>query len=570
MSGVCIDKLPHSCGTRKGLQVFADEETGKVNGWCFSCQSFVANPYGKEVTADEVEIPEAKTPEQIEAEIAEVSSYPTVDIVSRRLRAKYLKAMGTKVSISEEDGKTPTALYHPMYKGDEFLGYYVKTLTSPSYQWALGDVKGADPFNWHNAKKTGAYKLIIVEGREDAIAVESIFDRYGKEEYRPAVIALSNGTNSVKRCLNNIAKEAQNLFKEIVICFDDDKSGNKALEEAMLIFPGAFTCTLPAKDPNDCIMKGAGKAAYKALAFQNSKPKNTRLLIANKELHMIARKPTPMGELTWFSPTMQKLLRGVRLGETIYEGAGVKMGKSELLNAQAAHHIKVDDVPVLVAKPEEAWDKTYKLMSNKMVGGVFHDPDVEFDYEAFDEAGKQLDSKLAMIDLYQHVGWDTLRSDIVYAANEGFKAVFIDPITNLTAGMNAADANTFLTGMAREVSSIAKDKNIVVFMFCHLKAPEGNISADQREKRYAKNMFHDLGNCPHEMGGSIFSSQFAGSRAMMQSCNLMLGLEGNKDTNLPEEIRYMRWLKILEDREFGNSASIPIYRNPHTTLYTEV
>jgi hypothetical protein len=36
MSGVCIDKLSHSCGTRKGLQVFADEETGKVNGWCFS------------------------------------------------------------------------------------------------------------------------------------------------------------------------------------------------------------------------------------------------------------------------------------------------------------------------------------------------------------------------------------------------------------------------------------------------------------------------------------------------------------------------------------------------------
>lgn len=569
MTGIVIDKLSHSCGTRKGLNVFADKETGKVNGFCFACSSFVANPYGEERTIDQVELPEPKTEEQIRAEIAEVDGYPTVDVKRRRLRAKYLEAFDIKIALSEEDGKTPSVMYFPITKKGKRTGYYCKTIGDNSITWSLGDVREGEPFGWEQARGSGAYKLIITEGKEDAVAVHAIFDIEGDEKYKPAVISLPNGTNSVDKSLGPLAETIKRSFKEIVICFDEDDAGKRAVEKAMILFPDATVATLPAHDPNDCIIEGKIKAAHKALAFNTHKPKNTRLLVANKQLHMASRTPTAPGELSWFSPTLQKLMRGVRLGETIYEGAGVKMGKSELLNMQAAHHIKVDNVPVFVAKPEEEVKKTYKLMANKMVGGVFHDPDVEFNYEKFDEAGKMLEDKLYMVDLYQHMGWDTLRADIIHAANEGCKAVFIDPITNLTAGMNPADANTFLTGFSREVSAIAKDKNIVVFLFCHLKAPDGNLSFDQRKKKYDEQIYHGLGNCPHERGGSVESAQFAGSRAMMQACNLMLGLEGNKDDELPEHVRNMRWLRILEDREFGNSASIPLYYNKATTLFKE-
>ncbi|MCA9381300.1 toprim domain-containing protein [Candidatus Dojkabacteria bacterium] len=568
--GICIDKLPHSCGTKKGLQVFANEETGKVDGFCFACHKRIANPYGKEKTIDEVDLPKPKTEAEIQAEIAEIDGYPVVDLKDRKLRAKYIERFGSKIALSEEDGKTPIAIYHPMTINDELTGYYIKTLSKPSYEWSIGEVKNAQPFGWLRAKRSGAYRLIITEGREDAIAIEALFDMYGNEEFKPAIISLSNGTNSVKKNLTPIAKEIQSLFKEVVINFDNDSSGEKATQEALLILPGALSAILPEKDANDCLINGSGKAAYKALAFNAKRPKNTRLLVANKELHYQFRQPTQHGELTWFSPTLQKLLRGVRLGETIYEGAGVKMGKSELLNAQAAHHMIVDNVPVLVAKPEEAAKDTYKLIANKFVGNRFHDPDVPFDYDEFDRAGEMMDSKLYMIDLYQHLGWDTLRSDIIYAANDGVKAVFIDPITNLTAGLNSADANAFLTGFARDISAIAKDKNLVVFLFCHLKAPEGTISLETRQKQYSKGIYHGLGNCPHEMGGTIYSNQFAGSRAMMQACNLMLGLEGNKDPDLDEVTRHTRWVRILEDRQFGNSGTIPLYYNEKTTMYKEI
>lgn len=568
--GLCIDKLSHVCGTKKGLQVFVDEETGKVNGFCFSCKKFVANPYGSPKTVEEVDLPEPKTPEEIEAEIAEVQTFPFVDVPSRKLRASDLEKFGTRVSLSEEDGKTPYALYHPMEKDGKLCGYYVKTLSHPSFTWSIGDVKGADPFGWKRALKEGAYRLIITEGLEDAISVEKIFEMHATakdKDYKPSVVSLPNGVNSVK-VLNKHYETITNTFREVVLCFDNDESGREAVQEANIILPHALTLTLPEKDANDCLLKGAAKAAFKSIKFDAVKPKNSRI-ISGDDLHDLAREPTPYGELTWPFAKMQKLLRGVRYGETIYIGAGVKMGKSELLNSIAAHFIKEHGVPVFMAKPEEANKKTYKLMAGKITGRVFHDPDVDFDYEAYDEARKFLRGKLYMVNLYQHLGWETLRKDIVMAAHMGCKAVFIDPITNLTNGVDSGEANTLLQSIAQELSAMALDLNIVIFIFCHLKAPDGNISKDVRLSKYKKGIYHKLGNCPHESGGDVLSNQFAGSRAMMRSCNLMLGLSGNKDNELDEEVRRMRWIDILEDREFGNSDSIPLIWNPNTTQYSE-
>lgn len=566
--GVCIDKLPHNCGTRQGLQVFAEED-GRVTGFCFSCHSFVANPYGEKKTVDDVELPEPKSEKQIQEELAEVAGYDCVDVRQRKLRADDLSLFGIKTALSEEDGKTPTHLYKPIHTDGVLTGYYVKTLSSPSHQWSIGEVKGGDLFGWEEARRSGAYRLIITEGHEDAVAVKKLYKQFGKEEWQPAVVSLTNGTNSVDKNLNKHAVEIKRLFREVVICFDDDKSGDAATEKALLILPGAKVVKLPCKDANSCIIEGRQKAAYKAFAFDAHVPKNTRIIMG-EAIHEEARNPTPYGELSWPFPSLDKLLRGVRYGETVYIGAGVKMGKSELLNAIAAHFVKKHGVPVFMAKPEEANKKTYKMMCNKMVGKVFTDPDVEFDYEAYDKAGEMLKGKLMMVDLYQHLGWESLKKDIISAASMGAKAIFIDPITNLTNGMNAADANTALADIAQDLSAMALDLDIVVFIFCHLKAPEGNISKDVRAKKYREGEYTNLGQCPHEFGGTVMSAQFAGSRAMMRSCNLMLGLEGNKDPELDQEIKNMRWLTILEDREFGNSDRIPIYWNRNSTLFKEV
>jgi twinkle protein len=337
----------------------------------------------------------------------------------------------------------------------------------------------------------------------------------------------------------------------------------------MLVLPSAKSVVLPEKDANDCLIAGKAKAAYTALAYNAVKPKNSRL-VYGEDIHDVAREPAKYGDLTWPFPKLNLKTRGIRTGETIYVGAGVKMGKSEFLNELAAHFIEEHGVKVFMAKPEESNKKTYKLLAGKIARKPFHDPDVEFDFEAYDKAGKILKDKLVMVNLYQHLGWESLKEDISAAAVWGAKVIFIDPITNLTNGQDSASVNTHLAAISQELSAMALDLNVTIFIFCHLKAPEGNLSKDQRQNKYAQGKYTSLGNCPHELGGDVLSAQFAGSRAMMRSCNYMIGLEGNKDDTLPEEVRNTRVIRILEDREFGEVGSIPVYWNRASTRFIEI
>ncbi|MEB3269979.1 MAG: DnaB-like helicase C-terminal domain-containing protein, partial [Leptolyngbya sp.] len=362
--------------------------------------------------------------------------------------------------------------------------------------------------------------------------------------------------------------EINKHFREVVLCFDQDEPGEKAVREALLVLPHAEVANLPCKDAQECLASGRSKAAFNAVTFNVQKAKNTKLVFADS-LHDEARKEPSWGDLTWPWDKLNQTTRGIRYGETIYIGAGVKMGKSEIVNALAAHFIKKHDVKVFMAKPEESNVKSYKLLAGKIVGRVFHDPKKEFDYEAYDAAGKILKDKVAMVNLYQHLGWESLKSDIISAVEWGAKCIFIDPITNLTNGEAAGDANTKLQEIAQELASMAMDYSIVIFIFCHLKAHDGNIAKETRKKFYHDGKYIGLGNCPHEFGGDIFSSQFAGSRAMMRSCNLMIGIEGNKDDELPDDIRNIRHLRLLEDREFGETGRFPIYWDRNTTLFKE-
>lgn len=550
--GTCLAKLPHDCGSRAGLQVF-EKEDGVVDGYCFSCDTYVKHPFGKPMNVDDIPKKQrlGKTKEEIEEEIVGIGLLRTVDLKDRRLRKASLEYFGIKIGLSEQDGKTPVTAYFPYTWEGKLKSYKVKLFENKRF-WSLGDQKEVDLFGWEQAIATGAKRLIITEGEFDAVALHRIIEMYTPEkyiDYKPAVCSLPHGSSAAGNDIAKLMPKIRKHFKEISLAFDNDKAGEKATEDVCMQLPDATTIPLPGDDANDCLIKGTGKAAFKAAQFNASKPKNTRLVFG-EDLHEEAREQAKPGELTWPWAHLNKATRGIRYGETIYLGAGVKMGKSELLNALGAHFVKAHEIKVFMAKPEEANKKTYKLMAGKIVGRVFHDPDREFDYEAYDRAGEVLNSKLAMVNLYQHLGWETLKADIYAAAAWGAKAVFIDPITNLTNGIAAADANVKLQEIAQELASMALDLNIVVFIFCHLKAPP-------------------VGN-DHEHGGDVLSSQFAGSRAMMRSCNMMLGLQGDKSPDLEPEERNRRDLILLEDREFGNTGRFGLYWDLQTQLFNEM
>ena len=548
--GKCVEKLPHSCGSRRGLQVFQKED-GSYDGFCFSCGTAVTDPY-KDKPEGYKPAYNPKTDEEIQEEIDEVKEFQTVALKDRGLSKESLEHFGIKIGLSEVDGVTPTSHFYPYYKGDELKGFKCRVIEGKKF-FSIGSVKDVDLFGWHQAVLSGGKKLFVTEGEMDAVALYQIFRAVNKgtkyESNIPAIVSLAHGSGSAVKELLKHREMIFMHFKEIVLVFDQDKPGEEAVEAVLKVFPeGVSVAHLPRKDANQCLLEGVSKAAYNAVAFNSVKPKNTRLVLADSLFEEAKIAPTIGAPWPWEAVT--KKTRGIRLGETIYIGAAQKMGKSEIVNTLAAHFIKELGWPVLLAKPEESNKKSVKLVAGKLVGKIFHDPNIPFDEEAYDEACDLMRNKLFLINLYQHLGWETLKADIRAAAMEGCKAVFIDPITNLTNGINAADANTKLQEIAQELSAMALDLNIVIFIFCHLRNPDAGP--------------------PHERGGEVLSSQFAGSRAMARSCNLMFGLEGNRDPNLSQEERNIRTLVLLEDREFGEVGRFKLYWDKTTSLFNEI
>ncbi len=542
--------MAHKCGSRNGLQVF-EKDGGGYDGYCFSCGTYESNPYQDKPEGYEP-VFFTKSPEQVKQELEEIGEYTTVALPERKLKKEYLEYFGVKIGLSELDGETPNSHYYPYYNDeDELIGYKARIIDGKK-MFAVGTTKGATFFGWSQAIQAGGKKIFITEGECDAVALFQIMKEHNKgtqyAELNPAVVSLSNGSGGAEKQLAKMLPEIRKYFKEIVLVFDMDDTGKKAVEKVLRICPDALVANLPSKDVNQCLLDGKSKACYNACQFNAQKPKNTRL-VSGSDLHEEA-KEAPKWGVSWPWRHITEATRGIRTGETIYIGAGQKQGKSEVVNALTAHFIREYGWKVFLVKPEENNKKSYKLVAGKLAGRIFHDPKIEFDMDAYEKAGGVLQDKLILLNLYQHVGWDTLKADIRSAASEGCKAIMIDPITNLTNGMDAASANTKLQEIAQELSAMALDLDVVIFIFCHLRNPDSGL--------------------PHERGGEVLSSQFAGSRAMARSCNLMLGLEGNRDPHLTSEERNVRTLILLEDREFGETGRFKLFWDKATGLFNEM
>lgn len=325
--GRCVERLPHECGSRKGLQVFLKED-GKYDGYCYSCDTYVADPYkdkpdGYKPTA------KVKPKEEIQQEMDDVKSCPYLDAEERGLDKETLKYFGIRTGLSEKDGSTPNIRYFPITSDGKLLTYKCK-LISVKKMWIIpvGNIKEADLFGWERAKRTGQKRLYITEGEEDAAALFKILKMGSKVEYRDrnhAVTSLPFGVSSAPEVVARAAEKAKKEgFKEIVLVFDQDEPGRKAVEEVCRLVPNVMSATLPLKDANECLKHGYIKDTYNKVVFQSSAPKNSRLVWGH-EIHEEAKKKAEWG-LSWPWDGMTEITRGIRFGETYYIAAGEKMG----------------------------------------------------------------------------------------------------------------------------------------------------------------------------------------------------------------------------------------------------
>lgn len=545
--GVLLEKTAHEkCGSSDALAVYQHDD-GKVDGYCWSCGGYEADPYG----TGEHKTMTHKQSQQHKFTVQDVYTLKCEGLPHRGLRKEIAEYFNIRVEMDTMTGTQLQSVFYPGIKHGQITGYKERKVSDKSFR-AVGDMKGIELFGQWQAKSTGSKWLYLTEGEDDAmILFQALLDNNAGTKYAsylPAVVSVPAGAGSVVRALSS-QLQFLNSFDEIVLVMDNDAAGSEAVDKALQILPlqKVKIAKLPLKDACDMCSAGRAEELVKIVKWKTTPPKIASVATA-KEIKEEAKTP-PIWGIPWPWPTLTKLTYGIRKS-IIGVGAGVGVGKSSIWHQTQQQLIFESGAKVGLFMLEEANEVTLKKLSGKQVGKDFTSPEGGFTQEELDSAIDLIPDEVC---IYRHRGtkdWEDVKQAIKHMVLvEDVKFIFVDPLTALVAHLSSSEANDELNKIFSEIASLVEDLNFTFMYGAHLNPPKTGPS--------------------HEEGGRVTLAQFTGSKAMIKWSHYIFGAERNTQADNILE-RNTLIFRILKDRDFGRTGTtFPLTYDQQTSRLLE-
>lgn len=537
------------CPSSDAMAVY-EQEDGTCDATCFSCGHYEedVDTHGSQSNSGRGVIQQMLT-------VNSILVCPQLELHDRKIRQGAVDHYGVKTILDGSNGRDAVAHCFPYVDpaSNQVVAFKKRDLGSKKF---LSIGNGTDlPFFGQDVADTSQRKLYITEGEYDALALFQVLKDQAGPGYghiNPAVVSLPNGSKSVAKTLANNSSFTD-LFNEIVLAFDQDEAGQKAVEEACSILDPlkVRVAKFSEKDACDMLLKGKERELKWAVVTE-AKPFVPSGIATVNDLYEQATSDPEIGR-PWAWPTLSKLTFGRKPGVFLV-GAGVGVGKTEFFHEQAGHIIREERKPVGLFLFEEAPARSLRVLAGKMIGKAAHIPDRPLPEDEYLSAIDKLRDPVNLVYTFDHKwdrDWKSVFAQIkhIVVAN-GVRDIFIDPLTVLISHEENTDRS--LHAIMDDISILTQDPyNCCVYVSSHLNEPP----RDQR---------------PHEEGGRVKESQFAGSRAMIRYANYVIGLERNKQAEDPIE-RNTTTVRILKDREYGSATgeTFSVYYDQNTAMMQE-
>lgn len=403
----------------------------------------------------------------------------------------------------------------------------------------IGQPKRASLFG-QQLWRDGGKMVVVTEGEIDAMTVSQL------QGNKWPVVSVQNGAQSAKKAL---AQQLEWLirFDSVILMFDMDEPGRKAVEECAPLFPPGKckVASLPLKDANEMLLAGRGAEVIDAI--WGAKEYRPDGLVSFKDIKERIKKPIELG-LPWFLESLTEATYGRRYSELYGLGAGTGVGKTDFLTQQIAYDITVLKQRVGLLFLETPVEELGKRVAGKVAGKTFHIPNGSWTQEELDTQVDALEEGGTMYDSFGQTDWDVIKDHIRYMAlSQGIRIFYVD---HLTAMADTQDERGSLEQLMKELAGLAKELDVIVHYVSHLATPEGK---------------------PHEEGGRVSIRHFKGARAIGFWTHFMFGLERNQqDDN--EDLRQVTTLRCLKDRYTGRATGQTFYLryDPFTGLLREI
>lgn len=434
--------------------------------------------------------------------VADVIKYPTAVWDERGIRKETFEHFGVKMSVSEQDGKTPTAIYYPYYdqKG-KVTGYKKRDLTLDKedkfHFTTVGRVKETCKlFGQKEAEELPQKKskLIYTEGENDVLAswqacVDSVSGNEKFKHLRPAVVGLSLG------CGNAASATAHNLkfinqYERVTLAFDNDEAtpseyakgvrrGKEATEAVASQLTGSvelFVVEYPngLKDANDVLLSDS-KTLANIVSFPDKKYVAEKVVLASELDFDDLIKPRVMGmQLDW-CPKLMEMTGGPRKGELWILTGPSGFGKSTIASA-IAYSIAEQGSRVAYIALEETKKESAQRMVAARIGINYntykHNPvacgiPIDVQKEAF--AWMQEEDRFVFLDHFGSLPIQELVTKLKYLLHAlQVEFVILDHISMMISGIETTDERKLLDITMTELAGFCASNDMGVIAISHL------------------------------------------------------------------------------------------------------
>ena len=483
------------CGSSDALAVYTDGHT-----FCFSCQTRTAG-HGQE------------------------SKQPMQTNVNFKGSAQRLQKRGLSEQTCEKYKiyRDETHLRFPYFDGSGCLkGFKTKDkLKNFKYEGISTDTL----FGQHLFPSTGK-RIVITEGELDAASCYEAMENW-------PMVSLPHGAASAKKDLQKQIPLLQG-YEEIVLFFDNDDAGRRAVEQAATILPlGKVKIARleQYKDASDALQANDKDAIRRAI--WDAKPYQPDGIVDGKSLLEQVTTPSPPCNHSYPFPGLQSMTHGIRYGELTTITAGTGQGKSTFCRQLATDLLNQGEKVGYIALEESNRRTALGLMS-VAVGKALHLG--EHEYTTLKNA---YDSTIAGWNLYLYDHFGSLSADTIYSRIEymalglDIKVIFLDHLSILLSGLDG-DERRMIDKTMTDLRSLVERTGITLFLVSHLR----RTHTDQ----------------DHTDGAKVSLGQLRGSQAISQLSDTVLVLERNQQAE--DDLSTLRVLKNRYSGETGVATTL--------------
>lgn len=413
-----------------------------------------------------------------------------------------------------------------------------------------GDIQNAMLFG--QTKFQGGWKTVtICEGEIDAMSVHEMLGS------KSPCVSLKSGAGSVAKSMANVLiYDWLNSFEKIIVCFDNDEAGQKAVMEITSMFPPEkiFVMPMSFKDANDYLVNGKVDEFKKD--WYASKPAIMDGIKNLQESREYALKPANIFSIKYPWKKLNELTRGIRLGEATTVLSGTGQGKTTLMQELVWHLLQTTDMKIGCMFIENSERDTVNnivgtAMSYPLKFALENDEELaqrKFEYDVKNGEGSfEKDRAKALAETVDSGRlWSIADTDYTvnnmekvlsrcryFAKVLGCKVIFLDHISLLVSGGDyEGDERKALDEIATKLAMIVKELNIHLFIVTQANTPTGKAL---------------------EEGGRTSVNGVRGTRGVGHITHNMIGIERNGQSDDADE-RNTTILRVLKCRWTGRTG----------------